>query len=86
MKLPLFDWAARSRSKVTRDVERFASEVSRLKLEPGDIVVFRSKRCLSKEMIVGLKASAKLILPPDVKVMVLDDGMELSVVTPGPAA
>lgn len=53
-----------------------------LQLKPGDILLLKTTQSLSQNQIIGLKEQAKLLLPADTKVVVLDRGMELSVLRP----
>jgi hypothetical protein len=58
-------------------------EVSKLTLNPGDILVLKTKEKMSKKQIVDFRNFLKTIVPIDVQVVVLDAGMEFEVITPG---
>lgn len=61
------------------NVERI--EIAKLKLEPGDIVVVRTKEFLSHEQSRYLHDKIKSVLPPGYRCVLLTGGLELSVLT-----
>lgn len=68
--------AARTR----RAAEELEFRISKIKLEPGDILVLRSPKPLSPEVAKRLQEMfAKL--SPSFKTLVLDAGMDLAVVS-----
>ncbi len=56
-------------------------EIGKLSLAPGDVLVIRTDRVISREAAERLKESAAPLLPPGVKCLVIEAGMELSVLT-----
>lgn len=50
-----------------------------LEMKPGDILIIKAKDTLSRAARDNLRETAKLFTPPGMKVVVLDSGMELSI-------
>lgn len=56
-------------------------EVKRLRLQPGDVLVMKAGCRLTDEMCDRLRKAAEDLMPPGVKMMVIDRGLSLSVLT-----
>lgn len=56
--------------------------IARLDLQPGDVLIVKIHRpSLSSTQAINCHAMAKNFVPPSVKVMVIDDGADLSIMT-----
>lgn len=62
------------------DTMSLTYEVQRLRLEPGDVLVVKSKRRITSEMTQRLKEHLAMIVPNN-KVLVLDDDLSVEVLT-----
>lgn len=54
--------------------------ISKLDLKPGDIVIIRCRQRLTQDGVNRLRETMKLAMP-DQKALVLEDGMEIAVLT-----
>ena len=55
--------------------------IAQLTLAPGDVLVVRSARPLPAETVVRIRDHMRGLVPDDVKIMVIDNTFELSVLT-----
>jgi hypothetical protein len=55
-------------------------QIGKMNLEPSDVLVFKTNRILSKEQADRLREIAKVAIP-GIKALVLEDGLDLSVLS-----
>jgi hypothetical protein len=55
-------------------------DLKKVSLKPGDVLVFKTTQNLSKHQIASIKHACSYIFP-DHKIIILEPGMELSVVS-----
>ena len=60
------------------DIPEFA--IAKLKLEPGDVLVLKFPKPLSREQMQNIRETFRINFP-NVKAMILDSGADLSVLT-----
>lgn len=61
--------------------------VSRLEVRPGDVIVIKSSDRLSADTVRRISEAARGVVPAGVRLMVIDDRFDLSVMRPvGPVA
>jgi hypothetical protein len=56
--------------------------ISKLEIKPGDFLVVRSRQRMSQQTADRLRESLKGVMPTDVKCLVFDGEIDLSVLTP----
>ena len=61
------------------------SEVQRLRLLPGDILVIRAEQTLHPAAVARIRQHLEELLGGEQRVIVLDAGLEIGVLTPGDA-
>lgn len=66
-------------SKIAERVEPKLFTISKIVVEPGDVIVLRSKRVISAEAAARLLHTFKSTLPQLAKVILLEEGLELGV-------
>jgi len=59
------------------------AEVQRLRLLPGDILVIRAERTLQPAAVARMRQYLEELLGGEQRVIVLDAGMEIGVLSPG---
>ena len=59
-------------------------ELQRLELRPGEVLVVRTRRTFSKEAHRNMIASLKHLLGEEQKILILEEGLSLSVLDPTP--
>jgi hypothetical protein len=68
------------------EIEITIADLSRVALEPGDILLIRSPKRLTLQSVDSLKKAIREGLPGH-RVLVLEEGLDLAVIRPvGPAA
>lgn len=60
--------------------EELSFEIARLEMKPGDVLVVRPQRPVPAEAAMRIQSYVARALP-NTKILVIDPGMELSVVT-----
>lgn len=58
-----------------------AFEIGKLQLKDGDVLVVKTERPMSNDVTERVRKHLKGLLPRDVTVMIIDRGVELSVLT-----
>lgn len=58
-----------------------AFEIGKLQMKNGDVLVVKTQRPMSNEVTERVRKHLKGLLPRDVTVMIIDSGVELSVLT-----
>jgi len=58
------------------------TDVQKLELKPGDILVLKMADKIPLNFRKELKSYLSAILPKDIKVVILDPGMEFQIITP----
>ncbi len=58
--------------------------IARLDLRAGDVLVVKSPKALNRSQSEGLRAWLEKTVPADCKVLILDDGIDLAVMTAPP--
>lgn len=56
-------------------------QIAKLRLAPGDVLVVRARGCISSAQARALHGALVPQLPPGTKAIVIDDGIDLSVMT-----
>lgn len=58
-----------------------AFEIGKLQLKDGDVLIVKTERPMSNDVTERVRKHLKGLLPRDVTVMIIDRGVELSVLT-----
>ncbi len=56
-------------------------EIGKLQLAPGDVLVVKTDRPMSQDVTERVRKHLKGLLPQNVTIMIIDRGVELSVLT-----
>lgn len=66
----------------TLELSDIPTMIQVLRLQPGDVLVVQADRYINEHVAAGIKDRVRAIFGRDIPVMVLSDGMSLSVVRP----